>query len=133
MLKKMMEKLAETKKNFEENHGILAYSVEFVVSVGLTFASSFIAAKTMRQTINKIAGRRELGKVTSFLLSVLIGFVPAFIGSFVSALTMPSERILKAGIINRERDRRDRELLVNISDEELYSDESCCTIEREEA
>ena len=122
MFKKMIERATEMKKNFEDNHGIVAYAAEFIVSVGATFGSSFIAAKLTRQAINKIAGGRELGKVTSFILSVLIGFIPAFIGSFISTVTMPSERILKAGLINRERDRRDREFLVNISDEELYSD-----------
>ena len=105
MLNKMIEKATEMKKSFEEKHGILAYSIEFIVSVGLTFSSSFLAAKMTRQAINKIAKGRELGKVTSFLLSVAIGFIPAFIGSFVSALTMPNERVLKAGIINREREK----------------------------
>lgn len=132
MLKNLVNKLSEMKKGFEENHGILAYSVEFVISVALTFSSSFIAAKLTRQAIDRIAKGRELSKVTSFILSVLIGFIPAFIGSFISTMTMPNERILKVGIINKERDRRDK-LLVDISDEELFSDETCCTNEREEA
>ena len=128
----MMNKASEMKKSFEDDHGIVAYATEFVLSVALTFASSYLTAKMTRQVINKITEKWKVGKVGSFILSVLIGFIPAFIGSFISTMTMPNERILKVGIINRERDRRDK-LLVDISDEELFSDESCCTIEREEA
>ena len=106
----MLKKLVELKERFESEHGIIAYSVEFIASVGITFGSSFVAAKMTRRAIDKIAGGRELGKIPSFVLSVLVGFIPAFIGSFVSTVTMPSERVLKVGIINRERDRRDREL-----------------------
>lgn len=105
MLNKMITKADEIKKNFEDEHGIIAYSVEFVASVTLTFASSYAAAKLTRRAINKIAQRWKVGKVSSFILSVLIGFIPAFIGSFISALTMPNERVLKAGIINREREK----------------------------
>ena len=127
MLNKMITKAAEIKKAFEDNHGILAYVVEFILSIGMTFGSTFISLKLTRQTIDKIAEGRELDKVTSFILSMLTGFIPTFIGSFVSAVTMPNERVLKAGIINRERDRRDRELshenLSDISDEELFSGE----------
>ena len=101
----MMKKLVELKERFESEHGIIAYSVEFVASVAMTFGSSFIAAKLTRKAINKIAQRWKVGKVGSFILSVMIGFIPAFIGSFVSTMTMPSERILKAGIINREREK----------------------------
>ena len=106
MLNKMITKAAEIKKNFEDDHGVVAYATEFIISVGLTFTSSFVAAKVTRQAINKIAQWWKVGKVGSFILSVMIGFIPAFIGSFVSALTMPNERVLKAGIINRERDRK---------------------------
>ena len=132
MLKKLAEKMIEKKEQFESNHGIVAYTIEFVVSVGLTFGSSYATAKATRKVIDKIAAGRELNKATSFILSVAIGFIPAFIGSFISALTMPNERVLKSGIINRERDRRDRKVseivLMDISDEELYSN-----IEGEEA
>ena len=105
MFKKLAEKMIEKKEQFESNHGIVAYTIEFIVSVGMTFGSSYAAAKLTRKAINKIAGGRELGKATSFILSILIGFIPAFIGSFVSTLTMPNERVLKVGIINRERDK----------------------------
>lgn len=130
MLKKMMEKLAETKKNFEENHGIIAYAVEFITSVALTFGSSYVAAKLTRKAVNKIAQKWKVGKAGSFILSVLVGFIPAFVGSFISTITMPSERVLKVGIINREREKS---LLRDISDDEIYADEIGCTIEREEA
>ena len=123
----MLKKLVEIKERFESEHGIIAYTIEFVASVGMTFGSTFISLKLTRQAIDKIAEGRELDKVTSFILSMLTGFIPTFIGSFVSAVTMPNERVLKAGIINRERDRRERELshenLSDISDEELFSGE----------
>ena len=130
MLKKLVEKMIEKKEQFETNHGIVAYSVEFITSIALTFASSYAAAKATRKVINKIAQKWKVGKAGSFILSVVIGFVPAFIGSFISALTMPNERILKVGIINREREKS---LLRDISDDEIYADETCCTMEKGEA
>ena len=133
MFKSTIAKATEMKEQFESNHGIIAYSVEFITSVALTFVSSYLTAKATRVLINKIAQKWKVGKAGSFILSVLVGFIPAFVGSFISTITMPSDRELKVAIINRERDRRDHEFLVNISDKELYSDESCCTIEREEA
>lgn len=105
MFKKMIENAAGMKKVFEDDHGIIAYVVEFVASIGMTVGSTFISLKLTRQAIDKIAGGRELGKIPSFILSVLIGFIPTFIGSFVSTVTMPNERVLKAGIINREREK----------------------------